>query len=102
MIRIARANRLALSVCGAASKTHIAVQVDFYRSTESRSAAGRFKDLSGPLVGEGLLQPGSLGEIYAKPVPAPLISSRHFRGTVTELFLDVAFVNLGGRGQTSP
>ena len=44
-------------------------------------------------------QPRRLGQIDTKAVAAPLVAAGHFRRSVAEVLLDVAFVDLGRRGE---
>lgn len=41
-------------------------------------------------------EPCCFGEIHSKSVPSPLVPSRHLGGSVAQMFLDVALIDLGG------
>lgn len=47
------------------------------------------------------LETGSLGEVDAETIPAPLVSTGHFGGGMSEMLLHITLVDLGRRGETS-
>ena len=48
------------------------------------------------------LQASGLGQVHTEPISAALISSSHLRRGVTEVFLDVAFIDFGAAGEAGP
>lgn len=60
-------------------------------------------NLSGGTTAEqgGSLEAGSPGQVDAEAISAALIAAGHLRGGMAELFLDIAFVDLGRRGEAS-
>lgn len=44
--------------------------------------------------------PRRFGQVHAEPVAVALISPGHFGAGMLQLFLDIAFIDLGAAGQT--
>ena len=51
------------------------------------------------VAGASRLQARGLGQVHSEAVAAPLVAAGHFRRSVAEVLLDVAFVDLGRRGE---
>lgn len=47
-------------------------------------------------------EPCCFGEIHSKSVPSPLIPPRHLGGRMSQMFLNVAFIDFGGGSETCP
>jgi hypothetical protein len=46
-----------------------------------------------------ILETSCLGQIDAEPLAVALVATRHSRARMTELFLRIALVDRGGRGE---
>ena len=57
------------------------------------------RSADGATIRASRLQARRLGEVDPEAVAAPLVAAGHFRRSVAEVLLDVAFVDLGRRGE---